>query len=335
MSQTDEPRPIQRRANVILFGEMGAGKTSVVNLISGLDHEVAKTSPGRMSCSLDARPYDVAIQGRDFRIFDTVGLNEPQSLTDPDVLISMINKAHRLIRYLSHTGGVNLLVFCIRRGRITVNMQQNYLLFYDFLCHKRVPIALVITHLEHEKNMDDWWSYNHPHFTECGIHVAGHACITAKREFADRYQASRQLVHDLLIAHSCETGFAQERVQWTTELFQNLLDFVGFRPRLGSVKVRAQKLREYGLRDNEIVALLTKISAVDSDVGLVSAPRSHVFTLRRARVSHAPTGAPTSAVCSIHRYRLINSSCFQETVVVDNNDSPSSTSNAIPVKDHG
>lgn len=282
---TSEPRPIQRRSNVVLFGEMGAGKSSLVNLILGSDHDVAKTSSGASSCTLDARPYDVTVQGRDFRIFDTVGLNEPQSLRDPDCLIGAINKAYRLVKYLSDTGGINLLVFCIRRGRITANMQQNYLLFHDFLCHKKVPIALVITHLEHEENMEDWWLYNHSHFTECGIHIVGHACITAKREFGDRYHASRQAVHDLLIAYGYGVGFMQERVSWVAELFQKLLDFVGFHPRFDSIKVRAQKLREYGLREDEIEVLLVKITAVDKDLALVKPLRPHVFTLLRSRRS--------------------------------------------------
>jgi len=283
MLLTSEPRPIQRRSNVVLFGEMGAGKSSLVNLILGLDHDVARTSSGASSCTLDARPYDVSIQGRDFRIFDTVGLNEPQSLRDPDCLIGAINKAYRLVKYLSDTGGIHLLVFCIRRGRITANMQQNYLLFHDFLCHKKVPIALVITHLEHEENMEDWWLYNHSHFTECGIHIVGHACITAKREFSDRYHASRQAVHDLLISHGYGVGFTQERISWVAELFQKLLDFVGFHPRLDSIKVRTHKLREYGLREDEIAVLLVKITAVDEDMALVKPLRQHVFTLSMLR----------------------------------------------------
>lgn len=262
---------------------MGVGKSSLVNLILGSDHDVARTSSSALSCTLDARPYDVTIQGRDFRIFDTVGLNEPQSLRDPDCLIGAINKAYRLVRFLSDTGGINLLVFCIRRGRITANMQQNYLLFHDFLCHKKVPIAIVITHLEHEENMENWWLENEPHFTECGISVVGHACTTTKREFGDRYHSSRQAVHDLLIAHGCGVGFMQERVSWVTELFQKLLDFVGFQPRLDSFKVRAQKLREYGLREDEITALLVKISAVDEDMDFVKSLRPHVFPLLRGR----------------------------------------------------
>lgn len=276
MLPTGETRPIQRRSNVVLFGETGAGKSSLVNLI--LDDAVAKTSSGASGCTLDARPYSATIQGQDFCIYDTVGLNEPQSLQDPDCLIGAINKAYRLIRWLSDTGGINLLVFCIRRGRITDSMQHNYKLFHEFLCQQKVPIALVVTHLEHEENMEDWWLYNESHFAEYGIHTVGHACITAKREFGERYRASRQVVHDLLIAHGRGASFTQEKVSWVTELFQKLLDFVGFRPRLDSIKVRARKLREYGLREDEISALLLKITSVDEDIAFARSPsHSHVW----------------------------------------------------------
>ncbi|KAF8548122.1 hypothetical protein OG21DRAFT_803223 [Imleria badia] len=292
MSLASEPQQIQPRFNVVLFGESGAGKSSVINLILGLDHDVARTSAGASPCTLDARPYDVTIQGRNFRLFDTIGFFEPQSLRDPDHLIGSIYKAYRLVRYLSDDTGINLLVFCIRRGRITALMQQNYLLFHDFLCHKKVPTALVITHLEHEESMEDWWLYNHSHFTECGIHVVGHACITAKREFRDRYHVSMQVIHDLLIAHGCGVAFTQERVSWVTELFQKSLDSVGLRPRLDSTRGRAQKLREYGLREDEIAVLLVKIGAVDEDMAFISPPRSLRNALMglRARIRTTTVG---------------------------------------------
>ena len=51
---------------------------------------------------------------------------------------------------------------------------------------------------------------------------------------------------------------------------------MGFRPRLDSFKVRAKKLREYGLRENEIAVLLKKISGVDDDaMAVVKSLRPH------------------------------------------------------------
>ncbi|KAF9245008.1 P-loop containing nucleoside triphosphate hydrolase protein [Melanogaster broomeanus] len=275
MPLTTEPLPLlsQSRANIVIFGETGAGKSSLVNLICGAD--VARTSPEARACTLDARHYDTRIQGKDFRIYDTVGLNEPEVLNDPDRLVGAIIKAYRLVQSLSAAGGINLLVFCIQKGRITSNMQQNYMLFHDFLCHKKVPVALVITHLEQEPKMEDWWLQNDFHFPAYGIDTVAHACITAKREFSDRYQASREVVHDLLVTYGFGEGFAQEKASWVGELFRRLLELVGILPRASSFKVMSQKLRKYGLGEVEVRAVLDKIKFIRDDLAYIAGGRRH------------------------------------------------------------
>ncbi|KAF8836420.1 hypothetical protein BDN67DRAFT_974216 [Paxillus ammoniavirescens] len=282
MSQTNEPKPLQSRANIVIFGEAGSGKSSLVNLILGSD--VAKTSSDAGGCTLDAKYYDTTIQGKEFRIYDTVGLNEAQAeaqaLQDPDRLIGAIIKAYRLVQSLSDAGGINLLIFCVRKGRITASMQHNYKLFQDFLCHKKVPVSLVITHLEHEEDMEDWWLNNKTHFAEFGIHVIDHACTTTKRTFGPRYQASRQAVHDLLVTHDFGAGFALEKVSWAAELFRKLLELVGIQPRLDSLKVRSQKLREYGMGAVEIQILLNKVAAIEQDLAYVRVPLRSPYLLR-------------------------------------------------------
>lgn len=308
MLQTSEPHTLQRQANVIIFGESGVGKSSVVNLILGLD--IAKIPSSVPAGTWHVKPYDVTIQERSFRLFDTVGLIEPQSPREPDFLINTINRAYRLVRYLSNAGGINLLMFCMRKDTVITNMQQNYRLFHDFLCHKNVPVALAITHLEHEENMEDWWTLNHSHLMECGVHVSGHACITAKQEFTDKYQASRQLVHDLLVAHSREIGFTLEKVGRTTKILQKALDFMGFRPRSSSSKVRAQKLREYGLEEDEISALLTRINAVDDDMAPIRPLRPRGFTLRRGRRNTIPSGPATAMIATAVCCMLYHLTCL-------------------------
>ncbi|KIK99086.1 hypothetical protein PAXRUDRAFT_823121 [Paxillus rubicundulus Ve08.2h10] len=280
--QTSEPKPLQSRANIVIFGEAGAGKSSLVNLILGSD--AAKTSSDAGGCTLDAKYYDTTILGRDFRIYDTVGLNEAQAeaqaFQDPDRLIGAIIKAYRLVQSLSDAGGINLLVFCVRRGRITASMQHNYKLFQDFLCHKKVPVSLVITHLENEENMEKWWSDNKAHFAEFGIHVIDHACTTTKRTFSSRYQDSRQVVHNLLVTRGFGAGFTMEKVSWAAELFRKLLELVGIQPRLDSLKIRSQKLHEYGIGVVEIQTLLAKIVAIDKDLAYVKVPPRSSYLLR-------------------------------------------------------
>ncbi|KIJ05543.1 hypothetical protein PAXINDRAFT_93341, partial [Paxillus involutus ATCC 200175] len=86
-----------------------------------------------------------------------------------------------LIRSLRSAGGVDLLIFCIRGGRLSATLQHNYRLFSEFLCQNQVPIALVVTNLEREQwRMEDWWDQNSESARiEHGIEVVGRACITA------------------------------------------------------------------------------------------------------------------------------------------------------------
>jgi hypothetical protein len=79
------------------------------------------------------------------------------------------------------------------------------------LCEKKVPIVLVLTGLEREKdNMEDWWNRNKHTFAKYEIRVAGHACITAVDDpdgrFKHLYEESRGLVRNLVKTHTQGEG---------------------------------------------------------------------------------------------------------------------------------
>ncbi|OJA15373.1 hypothetical protein AZE42_11427 [Rhizopogon vesiculosus] len=141
-------------ANFIVFGQMGAGKSSLVNLIAG--KKLAKTSSGATSCTFDSTKYKIRLPDsqREINIYDTAGLDEPNM--NNATYIDPIVKAHKLIFSLQGEGGVHGLIFCLRGDRITNTVQRNYSLFYDVLCQKQVPISLIFTGLEHERDMDKW-----------------------------------------------------------------------------------------------------------------------------------------------------------------------------------
>ncbi|KAG1799213.1 P-loop containing nucleoside triphosphate hydrolase protein [Suillus plorans] len=186
--------------NIVLFGASGVGKSSVVNLMAG--KEVAKTSLGMKSCTLHWQDYAIDFDGESYKVFDTVGLEEPQ-LGIKDYLISVEN-AYRLVKELDRQGGIDLLLFCIRAGRVTATLQSNYRLFHEFLCEKKVPVVLAITNLEREQRMEDWWDQEHNNFNRYQIQVAGHACITAANglqagtQMADHYEESRVIIRELV-----------------------------------------------------------------------------------------------------------------------------------------
>ncbi|KAI9572097.1 P-loop containing nucleoside triphosphate hydrolase protein [Boletus coccyginus] len=202
--------------NIVIFGETGSGKSSLVNLIVG--QNVAATSYGTDGCTLDSTLYETDVGEYHLRIYDTVGLNEPQ--LGAEHYLAAIEKAHRLITALNNAGGVHLLVFCVRGGRITATTQHNYRLFYEFLCCRLVPVALVITNLESETPMERWWQRNSREFTRFGINVIAHACVTCTpgygNMYADKYEGSKTTISDLLIKCATQHAYTIETRTWFT-----------------------------------------------------------------------------------------------------------------------
>jgi hypothetical protein len=123
--------------NIILFGETGVGKSSVINLIAG--RPLAQTSPDVQGCTMSFKPYTFPAHGRTLHIWDTVGLEEPEMGVNG--YLPAIEQACELIHHLTRQGGVDLLLFCIRGNRVTATTQSNY-------------------RLEREADMEKWWERN-------------------------------------------------------------------------------------------------------------------------------------------------------------------------------
>jgi len=62
--------------NIVVFGQSGAGKSSVVNLMAGKD--IAKTSMETWRCTMHWTEYSIAFDGYDFNAFDTIGMEDHQ-----------------------------------------------------------------------------------------------------------------------------------------------------------------------------------------------------------------------------------------------------------------
>ncbi|KAF8134421.1 P-loop containing nucleoside triphosphate hydrolase protein [Boletus edulis] len=217
--------------NVLIVGETGVGKSSVINLIAG--EKLADVSSSATGCTLDATSYDVVLtdrngQGHHVRLFDTVGMNEP-SLSKNDYFVA-IEKANVLINQLLRTGGIRLLIFCIRGGRITSVTQSNYHLFRDILCQNQVPVAFVITGMENEQPMEGWWTRNAALFERSNLSCTSHACVTAtpgfRNVYAKQYQASQITIHSMLLDHMSKTSWTPERAGWFIHLAGKLLKWV-------------------------------------------------------------------------------------------------------------
>lgn len=196
-------KPTQSQAavakNVVIFGETGVGKSSLVNMIAGAD--VASIGSGATGCTFQSASYTAIIDGVQVCLHDTVGLNEGQSGTVAarDAIIAL----YKLLDGLED--GVSLLVYCMR-GRIKSTTAKNYRLFYDGLCQRQVPIVLVMTGLELEVPMDSWWTTNKHHFQNEGMVFAGQACITSTKGkekngvyvYEEEYEESRVATRELI-----------------------------------------------------------------------------------------------------------------------------------------
>jgi tRNA U34 5-carboxymethylaminomethyl modifying GTPase MnmE/TrmE len=201
--------------NIILFGETGVGKSSVINLIAG--RPLAQTSPDVQGCTMSFKPYTFPAHGRTLHIWDTVGLEEPEMGVNG--YLPAIEQACELIHHLTRQGGVDLLLFCIRGNRVTATTQSNYRLFYEVLCKSSVPIALVITHLEREADMEKWWERNEESLEKYGIKAAGHACVTGLPTHR-KYEESQRNIARLLEGHNGDGRFNMPTEGWLVEFLR-------------------------------------------------------------------------------------------------------------------
>ena len=218
------PRSIPAQdLHVILFGETGVGKSSLVNLLAGW--HVADISPDSIACTLASTEYQFQLGATTIRLWDTVGLEEPEGETNE--YLGAIEKAVELIQRLNASGGISLFLFCIRGSRVTTTMQSNYRLFYEVLGRKQVPIALAITHLERERVMENWWQRNTKTLENNGIYVDGHACITTL-EGHPKYGESRNAVQDLLWQYADQGKFSMPTETWLVRLLNGLNILLGF-----------------------------------------------------------------------------------------------------------
>ncbi|OAX36094.1 hypothetical protein K503DRAFT_772859 [Rhizopogon vinicolor AM-OR11-026] len=249
--------------NIVLFGQSGAGKSSVINLMAG--EEIAETSLGADRCTMHWEEHSISFGGHAYKVFDTIGLEEPQ--LGMDQYLEAIVNARSLVTKLDNEGGIDLLLFCVRAGRITTTVQNNYRLFNEFLCENKVPIVLVLNGLERQQNMEDWWGTNEGAFHKYKISVVDHACITSANNLEGRsqklYEESRQLVRDLVRKHThdrSEVGWKGGE-GWFMRFMRKLKEFL----QLGNFK-----LKHY-LKKKDIVTTLTKRCGMPQEAAVLLA----------------------------------------------------------------
>jgi len=203
--------------------------------------------------------YRKTISGMQFRIYDTVGLNEGTegTVAARDAIIGM----YELILQLDD--GVNLLVYVMRAPRISRAAKQNYDIFFEAFCDRKVPIVIVVTGLGGEDNKDGWFEENKPYFDQYKMFFSGSASITATKgklrdgvySYGAEYEASKKTVEALIWDSWTEEPWRMPRIPWFTSAAVRLRNIfvtaLGMEPTLFAVELYHALQQYAGLSDSE------------------------------------------------------------------------------------
>ncbi|KAF8444879.1 P-loop containing nucleoside triphosphate hydrolase protein [Boletus edulis BED1] len=206
--------------NIVVFGESGVGKSSLINLIAG--RSIAATSSGAKGCTFRHKKYELQVDDTPYAIWDTAGLDEGAFGTVPAEIAEVHLK--QLLHDLTRANGIHLLVYCVRASRLRKTLLSNYNLFYSAICRKKVPIVAVVTGLEnYEEEMQDWWAANETEFAMLKMHFDGHACVTTLDAdkvnspiLKQRCHASRRAVLPLIASTCARDRWGTEQDGWVS-----------------------------------------------------------------------------------------------------------------------
>ncbi|KAF7969663.1 hypothetical protein HWV62_26711 [Athelia sp. TMB] len=187
--------------NVIICGQTGAGKSSLVNLIAG--KPIAKTSDGLEGCTPGYVRYDVKLKARSgvpalsITLWDTAGFDEgARGTVGNDRAISDLAKLKDLLG-----NAANLVIYCVPLGVITANVADHYKIIRKTFGDS-VLLAIVVTKMENERDADAWWVRNEGQYKKTFLDFNDHACVVAtkgnKGVYTKQYNASVLLVHEML-----------------------------------------------------------------------------------------------------------------------------------------
>lgn len=187
-------------SNIVIIGEPDVGKPSLINFIA--DQNLAHASN---DTPFQHKRYNITLGGTPCALWDTTGFDEGSEETVPANVTE--KNLSKLMQGLAYSGGVHLIIYCIRGTRLAHALKRNYDIFYVTVCQKKVPVALVVTGLEHQPGeMETWWTENEAALQRNGMRFGAHACVTTldveDPVIQQRRSTSRSSLRGLVIEYS-------------------------------------------------------------------------------------------------------------------------------------
>jgi hypothetical protein len=189
------------------------------------DHQVATTSNLAVGCTFENNRYHITIDGTQYTLWDTAGLNEGEAGSVPAE--TALHHLGDLVKKLND--GLSLLVYCIRGSRYRDIVKVNYDLFTEIICQGEVPVVVVVTGLENEERMEDWWVVNEREFSSRNMHFCGHACVTTtkgkKNMFEEEYEESRNVLRTLIKTRCPDSAWVVDSSAWLGRITARIQEY--------------------------------------------------------------------------------------------------------------
>ena len=288
---------MMKSLNVVLFGERGVGKSSLINLMAG--NKVAEISRDDNPGTLSYGPHPIRVSGVSYTIWDTRGFSKVDGALGGEDCIVAVQQAFQLIRKVKSLGGVDLLILCICEGSITTTIRSIYRLLYEVFCEAKVPIAFVVTFLERHTRMDDWWDENVASFKRDEMWTATHACVTTLPGHS-KSQESKHAIEHMLSQHDDNGKYHMPPVKWFLRFswrwfrFQNRLKGL----KKGNLDAFLRKRCGFSIRDAQAIAGI--VAEEENDVVEIQDP--HFSLLLNSPSTSAPENGcskPSNTLSSV------------------------------------
>jgi len=175
--------------HILVFGSLNAGKTSVLNALTGHLRPVNNTAE-ETGESFETTSYELVTKDNTvYHFFGTDGLCQTNKAT-----LTFDKALDNIENLLTHSAnGFNLLVFVRKSVPITQIDKDEYDMFVHTVANNRVPVICVVTGCEEEEPMQKWVENNASTFKSSGMVFAEMiaTCFRAGGRFEKTYEQLR------------------------------------------------------------------------------------------------------------------------------------------------